>query len=107
MRNAIIGPFTDIDSRLDKGALWENLFISERKKIMISKRDLFAKQYFMRTYDKQEVDLVEEWEGGRIEAYEMKYKEERKHREPAVWKKNFPDIPVQIATRENAKDFLM
>lgn len=107
MRNAIIGLFTDIDSRPDKGALWENFFISERKKMMIGKRDLSAKQYFLRTYDNQEVDLVEEWEGGRIEAYEMKYKEERNHKEPAVWKKNFPNIPVLIATRANSKDFLM
>lgn len=107
MRNAIIGLFTDIDSRPDKGALWENFFISERKKLMVGKRDLSAKQYFLRTYDKQEVDLVEEWEGGRILAYEMKYKEERNHREPAVWKKNFPNIPVLIVTRLNAKDFLV
>lgn len=106
MRNAIIGQFGDIDTRVDKGALWENFFISERKKIMTSSRDLFAKQYFLRTYDGQEVDLVEEWEGGHIEAFEMKYKEERLHREPAIWKKNFPAIPVRIATRNTAKDFL-
>lgn len=107
MRNALIGIFSDVDSRPDKGVLWENFFISERKKMMNNGRDLFARQFFLRTYDKQEVDLVEEWEGGRIEAFEMKYASEQKHKEPAVWKKNFPEIPVRIATRSNAKDFLM
>ncbi|MCC6323728.1 ATP-binding protein [Candidatus Nomurabacteria bacterium] len=106
MRNAILGLFSDIDVRTDKGGLWENFIITERKKVMQNSRDIFAKQYFLRTYDGQEVDLVEEWEGGHIQAFEIKYTEARIHREPAIWKKNFPSIPVKIITRKNAKDFL-
>ncbi|OGI77168.1 hypothetical protein A3C57_03090 [Candidatus Nomurabacteria bacterium RIFCSPHIGHO2_02_FULL_33_12] len=106
MRNAILGLFSDVDVRTDKGGLWENFIITERKKVMQNSRDIFAKQYFLRTYDGQEVDLVEEWEGGLIQAFEIKYTETRLHKEPAIWKKNFPTIPVQIITRKNAKDFL-
>jgi uncharacterized protein len=71
MRNAIMGIFSDIDTRPDKGALWENFCITERKKMMIAARDLSARQYFLRTYDGQEVDLVEEWEGATIKGEDI------------------------------------
>lgn len=45
--------------RNDIGAIWENFIFSERiKKCSID--DVYQKHYFWRTYDGQEVDIVEE-----------------------------------------------
>ena len=59
IRNMIIGNFTQIDLRFDKGALWENFLISERRKQNLYK-NTFANMYFWRTKQQQEVDFVEE-----------------------------------------------
>ncbi|MFH0894351.1 MAG: ATP-binding protein, partial [Bacteroidota bacterium] len=55
VRNMVIGNFTNLDLRTDKGALWENFLISERVKQNLYKNNL-AKLYFWRTIQQQEVD---------------------------------------------------
>lgn len=44
----IIGNFNQLELRPDKGALWENFLVSERRKQNIYK-DTFSKMYFWRT----------------------------------------------------------
>lgn len=71
IRNALISNFNDLSTRDDIGMLWENFLFVERMK----KRDysrLFANIYFWRTYDRKELDLVEEREG-RLWGYEFKW----------------------------------
>lgn len=71
IRNAILGNFTALDIRGDKGGLWENFLISERlKKIAYS--NSLANSYFWRTKQQQEVDYVEEVSGAII-GYEFKW----------------------------------
>ncbi|MFV0266961.1 MAG: ATP-binding protein [Draconibacterium sp.] len=62
IRNMIIGDFKPLNLRLDKGALWENFLVSERLKQNIYK-DTFARTYFWRTQQQQEIDFVEEKDG--------------------------------------------
>ena len=71
IRNMIIGNFNQLDLRLDKGALWENFLVSERRKQNLYK-DTFAKMYFWRTKQQQEVDYVEE-KNGEIAGFEFKW----------------------------------
>jgi predicted AAA+ superfamily ATPase len=71
IRNMIIGNFNQLDLRLDKGALWENFLVSERRKQNLYK-DTFAKMYFWRTKQQQEIDFVEE-RGGEIIGFEFKW----------------------------------
>jgi len=71
IRNMIIGNFNQLDLRPDKGALWENFLVSERRKQNLYK-DTFSKMYFWRTKQKQEVDFVEEKDGN-IRGYEFKW----------------------------------
>jgi uncharacterized protein len=68
----IIGDFKPLNLRLDKGTLWENFLVSERRKQNIYK-DTFAKMYFWRTQQQQEIDFVEEKEG-KVFAFEFKWK---------------------------------
>lgn len=71
IRNMIIGNFSQLDLRVDKGALWENFLVSERRKQNLYK-DTFAKMYFWRTKQQQEIDFVEE-NNGKIAGFEFKW----------------------------------
>ncbi len=71
IRNTILGNFTPIDLRTDKGALWENFLIAERRK-QNEYKQTFAKMYFWRTRQQQEIDLIEQRDG-QIKAYEFKW----------------------------------
>ena len=71
LRNMIIGNFNPLDLRVDKGALWENFLVSERRKQNLYK-DTFAKMYFWRTKQQQEIDFVEE-SNEQIVGFEFKW----------------------------------
>ena len=71
IRNAIIGNFTPLSVRQDVGALWENYLISERMKQSYN-RNRAKEFYFWRTYDNQEIDLIEESPEG-LSAFEFKW----------------------------------
>lgn len=72
VRNIVLGNFSDLSLRQDKGALWENFLISERKKQNIYK-NTFSRMYFWRTKQQQEIDLVEE-KDGILTGFEFKWK---------------------------------
>jgi len=75
IRNMIIGNFNQLDLRVDKGALWENFLVSERRKQNLYK-DTFANMYFWRTKQQQEIDFIEDI-NGEIHAYEFKWKNKK------------------------------
>ncbi len=98
IRNALIRNFNPLNFREDKGRLWENFVIAER----VKKNDTEGKKanlYFWRTYDQQEIDLIEEV-GGQLTAFEIKWKAERKS-PPKAWKKTYPEAAWKSVTREN------
>ena len=70
IRNAIINDYTPIEIRQDKGALWENFIIAERVKFLLYNK-MEVNQYFWRTTQQQEIDLIEE-EGNNLRAFEIK-----------------------------------
>lgn len=79
IRNAIINNFNFIESRGDAGQLFENFCILERMKYREYNK-IYVNQYFWRTYDGAEVDLVEE-RSGKLFAFEFKFRKSsvRKH----------------------------
>jgi predicted AAA+ superfamily ATPase len=76
IRNALLQNFSPLNLRQDIGALWENFFVSERQKYNLYNLR-FAKSYFWRTQQQQEIDLVEEIDGN-FYAFEIKWNEKRK-----------------------------
>ena len=60
IRNGLINNFNLLTMRDDAGELWENYILAERLKYNLYNGHL-AESYFWRTYDRQEIDLVEEW----------------------------------------------
>src|SRR4030042_571000 len=59
IRNTVISQFNPIDSRNDIGILWENFMVTERIK-KYGYQNIYGSFYFWRTYDGQEIDLIEE-----------------------------------------------
>ncbi|MCD4679291.1 MAG: DUF4143 domain-containing protein, partial [Bacteroidales bacterium] len=104
IRNMVIGNFTSLDLRIDKGALWENFLISERVKQNLYKNSL-ARMYFWRTRQQQEVDLVEENEG-KIYGFEFKWAAKRKLKLPKTFMEAY-DVKGQVIDRKNFRDFVI
>jgi uncharacterized protein len=101
IRNMLIGNFNHLDLRVDKGALWENFLVSERRKQNLYK-DTFAKMYFWRTKQQQEIDFVEE-KNGEISAFEFKWTNKK-----TKFPKNFMDTYKAngfVVDRKNFRKF--
>ena len=103
VRNALINNFNPLELRQDVGALWENFFICERLKANHNQRRN-VNLYFWRTYDRYELDYVEE-EGGRLVGYECKWREKR-WQPPSLFTQTYPGSDVHLVHRENYLEFL-
>ena len=104
--NAVVNNFNPLSMRNgnDVGALWENYIVTERMKKQEYSR-IISNNYFWRTYERQEIDLVEE-RGGRLYGYEIKYGKASPSA-PSLWKENYPDATYQVISRQNYADFII
>jgi len=103
IRNAIIGNFGPVSIRQDVGPLWENYLISERVKQNLNER-LNKEFYFWRTYDGQEIDLIEETSDS-LTALEFKWGDKT----PVVPKAfgiAYPEASFSVVNRDNYLRFL-
>ncbi len=106
IRNAVIANFSQIESRPDTGALWENLCIAERMKLL-AYNNSFAHSWFWRTKQQNEIDYIEE-EDGHIGAYEFKWNPKKaKTAAPSAFLKAYPDTPFKVITPQNVEEFLL
>lgn len=83
VRNAVIGNFNPMALRNDKGVLWENFVINERKKY-IEYHQQNIQSYFWRTRQGGEVDLLEK-QGDQLHAYEIKWTDRKKLKLPIAF----------------------
>ena len=104
IRNAVLSNFSDIELRTDKGALWENFLVSERKKLL-NNRQVFTNTFFWRTTQQQEIDYIEERDG-QINAYEFKWDTNSRKKIPQTFVKAYPDANTYLINTENYLDFL-
>ncbi|MBI5369574.1 ATP-binding protein [Candidatus Uhrbacteria bacterium] len=105
LRNAIISQFNDLTQRSDVGELWENFLFIERLKKR-SYQSIFATPYFWRTYEGQEIDLIEEGEG-QVRAYEFKWASQKKTRVPGVFQDAYPHATFDVIHPENYLNFVL
>lgn len=103
VRNALIANFNELSLRDDVGALWENFIFMERMKKR-SYEKIYANVYFWRTWQQQEVDVVEE-RGGSLFGYEIKYAK-NKVKVPTQWKESYPNATLEIITKDNYLEFV-
>lgn len=105
IRNAVIQNFAPLSMRNDTGALWENFFISERIKAN-EYEGRYAKSYFWRTTQQQEIDYIEESDG-QFAVFEMKWNPRKKTTPlPAAFLKTYPVTQEAVVTPENYLEWL-
>lgn len=105
IRNAVVSQFNPLDSRNDAGILWENFIVMERMK-KYAYEGLYGSFYFWRTYDGQEVDLVEEREG-RLSGIEFSWSGKRRKKVPKDWLKTYTNADYTVINRDNYLDFIL
>lgn len=104
VRNAIINNFNMLSLRNDVGALWENYIICER----IKKQEydlMYVNNYFWRTYDGKEIDLIEEHEGS-LFAYEIKW-DKCKGLPPKDFSATYKEAGFKAITKNNYLHFII
>lgn len=105
IRNALIANFNQIEGRADRGALWENFLISERKKFLEYNR-LWGNSWFWRTKEQKEIDWVEERDG-KIIGYEFKWNPDQKVKIPRLFLDSYENSDFRVIHRDNCDSFLL
>ena len=104
IRNALISNYQILNMRQDVGQLWESYLISERMK-QNQYLGLNKSFYFWRTYDGQEIDLLEESEG-KLQAFEFKWSD-KKIKIPKAFADTYPNASFKVVSKENYLDFIL
>ena len=105
IRNALIAQFNNLEQRNDIGQLWENFIVIERLKHR-AYAAIPANMYFWRTYDQQEIDLVEERDGG-LFGYECKWSPKKPVPVPRSWAETYPEAEFIVIQPKNYQDFVL
>lgn len=105
IRNALINNFSPLELRNDTGALWENYFISERRKQMQNQRAIFD-HYFWRTTTQQEIDLIE-LENGKLRVFEVKWNPNKKVKFPSSFVSSYPEAELYPINPQNYLQHLL
>ncbi|MFA6917781.1 MAG: ATP-binding protein [Candidatus Gracilibacteria bacterium] len=104
VRNALIRNFNLLGIRNDAGELFENWFIMEKIKAANS-LGRYSNFYFWRTYDQQEIDLIEE-RNGKLFAYECKFSPGGKVSPPKEFLDAYKGAEFMIVNTANFAEYL-
>lgn len=104
IRNALIANFNPLTHRNDIGQLWEQYILSERIKFN-SYTNYFPQYFFWRTYDGQEIDLIEINNKQKIQAIECKWKD-NKSKVPIAFSKAYPKATFNLINKDNYLDWI-
>lgn len=104
IRNAILGNFLPLRSRVDAGALWENYLISERIKLT-SNMEARPQAFFWRTTQQQEIDYIEEARG-EFRVYEFKWNPGKKAALSKTFANAYPVKSFGVINPVNYHEFL-
>jgi predicted AAA+ superfamily ATPase len=99
IRNSCLDDFRPVDKRQDADALWENYFITERRKALLYTGRGF-RQHFWRSTQNQEISLIE-LSGHRISAYGLKWGPGKPLRLPLTFRNSYPNVRMETANRFN------
>lgn len=104
VRNALLNDFLSVELRKDVGMLWENFMVSEwvkKNHFHLENKEL----YFWRTYDGQELDLVEVRDG-KVTGFEFKWARDARPKVPGAWARNYADSGFEVVTPRNYLEIL-
>ncbi len=105
VRNSLIQNFNSLNLRNDRGQLWENFLMVERRKAnQLANRQV--NPYFWRTYDRKEIDYIEEY-GGRLFGFEFKWGSGHIRKPTRTeFLNTYPDSELATVNKENFEKFL-
>ncbi len=96
--NTVISDFRPLAMRQDIGALWENYLLSERQKRHHCLRNN-VQSYFWKSYNRQELDLMEVAENART-GYNFNWKNANV-KAPGSWQAFYPEAQYKTITPDN------
>ena len=105
VRNALISGFSQVENRMDTGALWENFIVAERMKYN-EYYGHWCNTYFWRTQEQKEIDYLEESDG-KLHAYEFKYNHKKQVTVPKNFTDAYPDAEFNVITPDNIERFVL
>ena len=85
--------------------MWESFVVAERMKLH-RYGDNETSQYFWRTTQQQEIDLIEE-KGSSLTAYGLKWNKNKKVRFPQTFTENYPGSGTFVILPDNIEDYLL
>lgn len=103
IRNILINNLNPVNFRDDIGKLWENFCISERLKKHYYTQQI-GSHYFWRTYDQQEIDIVEEIQG-KLSGFEFKWSK-KKGKVPKAFSVAYPNATYKVINKDNYLEFI-
>lgn len=107
IRNYVVGDWRPVNMRgpVEAGHLWENYLVAERAKWRLV-HEPETREFFWRTAQQQEVDLVEESASG-VKAFEFKWNPRKAGvLPPKTFRTAYPDAECQTITPETVFEFL-
>jgi predicted AAA+ superfamily ATPase len=105
IRNALINNFSSLQNRNDIGQLWEQYILSERTKFN-SYRGYHPQYFFWRTYDGQEIDLIELDNKQQLLALECKWQNQHV-KPPPAFAKAYPDAKFTTIHQSNYLEWIV
>jgi predicted AAA+ superfamily ATPase len=103
LRNCIVNNFNALAFRDDTEVLWKNYLIAER----IKKQQYLGmkvENFFWRTYDQQELDMVEK-NNDNLHGFRFSW-HKKKYTIPAAWRRGYPEATFQIITPDNYQEWI-
>ncbi|OIO07360.1 AAA family ATPase [Candidatus Falkowbacteria bacterium CG_4_9_14_3_um_filter_36_9] len=104
IRNAVISQFNSLKDRNDIGQLFENFIFSERLK-KLAYDNIYGSLYFWRTYNGQEIDIIEERDG-KLYGFEIKWKKD-KIKPPKDWLLTYKNAEYKIINQDNYLEYIL
>jgi len=104
IRNALISSFNSVDLRDDVGKLWENFLFIERLKKK-SYKNIYGNNYFWRTWEQHEIDLIEERDG-KLFGFEFKLGKV-KSTSAKIFLDTYKESEFTIIDKNNYLDFIL
>ncbi len=105
LRNVLAQDVISPEARQDNGKIFENFFIIERLKFM-QNNGHYPLYYFWRTYEQNEVDLIE-LEEGKMNAFECKFSDGNNTISLYKFNEVYREAKTHLINKDNLAEFLI
>ena len=105
IRNCLISRFNPVEFREDIGAVWENLLIVERMKLLHN-AGISRNRYFWRTHTGKEIDFIESYDDT-LDGFEFKWNPKKKKGNWNLFLNTYKNSSVTVINRDNYRRFVL